>query len=156
MGALHDLEAERKEFERSSDYYYVLRRFASAATMISLLPNGLARAFIRAFDKVNQAVAGSWDEVFGTPYSKGTHVPKIRERKTAGVKVYTRVKQLHETEQAPLDDTLFEKVGAEFGFKKTKASELYDHWDNYSRKSSKNSRQDITCPAAIIRTVDPQ
>lgn len=69
----------------------------------------------------------SWEEVFGGILPKGKQLKAAqRDVKIAG-DVFDRVRGLHEEDNKknPISKGLFEKVGAEFGIKGTKAEELY-------------------------------
>ena len=91
------------------------------------LPAWAASAYISRFDRVHSAQAGSWDEVFGRPVPKGTHLKKLRERRALGLAVLERVEQLRNSTDLPppIDDALFEFVGRAFRISKSHCNELY-------------------------------
>ena len=90
------------------------------------LPDWASTAYIRAFDEVRNAEALSWDEVFGRPYPKGIHRNAERKRGRLRRVIAHRVKAIRASEPGtPIDEALFERVGAEFHIGKTLASELY-------------------------------
>jgi hypothetical protein len=91
------------------------------------LPEWLQKAFRIAYRKVAHFKAGSWDEVFGRPYSKGTHLSTKRENREKSYAVYRRISEIIRTEpEIPVDKNFFERVGKEFGIGgATKTSEIY-------------------------------
>lgn len=91
------------------------------------LPEWVQKAYLSAYRKVRQYGAGSWDEVFGRPHPKGTHLSAKRERWEKQEQVYFRVKEILKNEpETPIDAALFERVGRELGVgSKTKTEDIY-------------------------------
>lgn len=95
------------------------------------IPRWLACAYLEAFrDVVLRYRAKSWDQVFGKPHKKGTHLGAKRQFREESLAVYQRVKEILRTESdTPIDGYLFERVGKEFGVGgKTLAEGYYYHW----------------------------
>lgn len=91
------------------------------------LPGWVQKAYLSAYRKVRQYEAGSWDEIFGKPHPKGTHLEAKRERWEKQERVYFRVKEILRNEpKTPIDAALFERVGRELGIgSKTKTEQIY-------------------------------
>lgn len=91
-----------------------------------LPPVWVVEAFTVGVEKVWEGEAGSWDEAFGRPYGKGVRTSRIgRVRRERG-EVYRAVSEARQRKpDRPLDDGLFEEVGAKFGMGKTRARKLY-------------------------------
>ena len=87
---------------------------------------------------------GSWDEAFGRPFPKGTHLKEYRQRRKLRLAISVRVNQIRTLNTfdknsppppirlgepnppaIPFDDGYFEQVGEEFGIKKSLAKKLY-------------------------------
>jgi len=91
------------------------------------LPRWLEMAFLAAYRKVRHYKAKSWDDVFGRPHPKGTHLrTKDQERKYA-LRVFFRIEQIRRDEpHTAIDGAIFERVGKEFGIGgKTLTEEYY-------------------------------
>lgn len=120
------IEKYRKAFEASADSYWVLLAIRVCANHDLVMPEWLARAYIRAFDTVHTARAKSWDDVFGKPYPKGAHLSAVRQRMTLRWQVLNHVNDIKAREpKTPTDAALFERVGEALGIGKTQAETLY-------------------------------
>lgn len=90
------------------------------------LPGWAAKAYIKAYDTVNNARAKSWSAVFGDPYPKGRHLSAIRKRRMFGFAVWNEIKTILQMRpDTAIDESLFETVGKKFNIGKTLASEYY-------------------------------
>jgi hypothetical protein len=118
------IEAEREAAD-SGDGFAVLACINQCVTHDLVAPEWLAYAFNRHYHRVLTCKVGSWDEAFGKPYP-GRHLEKLRIRREKGVRVWLRIRELRQSEsRPPIDDALFETVGAELGIGKTLCAELY-------------------------------
>jgi hypothetical protein len=78
------------------------------------VPDWAQQAFIDACFHVEMGGAASWDDVFGRPHPPGKHLRSIQlENRKYGI--YSRVQEIVEKEDVPIDDKLFERVGRETG-----------------------------------------
>lgn len=94
-------------------------------------PRWCKKAFISACEEVYTYKAKTWDDVFGRPHPKGTHLAAKREEREMSFRVYEEIRQIKkECPSTPIDGQLFEEVGKKFGIGgKTKTEEWY-----YKRK----------------------
>lgn len=125
--ARNDLLVEKARFE-AGDRNALLGAIRICANHDLVMPEWLARAFIRAYDKVLRHDVGSWDDAFGRPLPKGRHLNAARKKRNKAPAVWRRVRKLHEEGRA-IDDLLFEDVGKELGLGKTLVSEFYYEHD---------------------------
>ncbi|RJF86791.1 hypothetical protein D3874_06965 [Oleomonas cavernae] len=123
---LHELE-ELKNKIREGDKAELLRAMRICAGARLVTPEWLAVAFIEAYDSVARRFeAGSWDDIFGKPVAKGTHVGRLRERRRKRIEVYRAVKlALRADPPPPVDQSLFELVGKVCCVSPSVAKELY-------------------------------
>ncbi len=91
------------------------------------IPRWCEFEFLAAYRKVRQYKAASWDDVFGKPHPKGTHLKAKRELWEKGSQVYYRIEEILRNEpETPIDGSLFERVGREFAIgAKTKTEMIY-------------------------------
>jgi hypothetical protein len=96
------------------------------------IPAWLTLAYLQAFRDIYQYRAKSWDDVFGKPHPKGTHLDAKRQEWEKSILVYHRVKEILRNEPGtPIDGYLFERVGREFGIGgKTLTEKYYYSWKN--------------------------
>lgn len=90
-------------------------------------PRWCKKAFLSACEDVYTYKAKTWDDVFGHPHPKGTHLAAKREEREKSLHVCKRIQQIKEDDPSiPIDGHLFETVGKEFGIGgKTKTEEWY-------------------------------
>src|SRR5262245_653541 len=88
------------------------------------IPSWIRQALQEALHAASSYRIRSWDEVFGPPVPKGTKLKVARRKHEIAWPLFERVRDLVKAGR-PIDDTLFEEVGREFGIGKTVASELY-------------------------------
>lgn len=96
------------------------------------IPRWCEMAFLSAYRQVRHFRAKSWDDVFGRPHKKGTHLETKRQEREKSLSVYHRIKGIKKADPSiPIDGFLFEKVGKEFGIGgKTLTEEYYYKWKN--------------------------
>lgn len=100
------------------------------------LPEWASKAFITAYESGVAGEAKSWDDVFGKPYPKGSNLNAIKKRMEKRGALANRIRQLKiDDPSIAIDETLFERVGAEFGVGKTLASEFYYEVKNWMEKN---------------------
>ena len=100
------------------------------------VPQWAAQSFCEAFRRVRRGdiEKNSWDAVFGQPHL-GKHIDSIKRERA--VAIYLRVEQIRAYEgaaSAPLDDQLFDRIGQEFGMKKSRCKKLYQWWKRHETK----------------------
>jgi hypothetical protein len=123
--ALRENEADRIAYEKTGNGFFVMRALSRCCRVGIVSPDWLATAYLKAFDDVLNYRVRTWDEALGPPVPKGAHLADLRRRRHDKYAIYSRVRREHEEAWAPIDEALFERVGAEFGLGKTAASELY-------------------------------
>ena len=119
------IESMRGETEGSG--FTVLACVRRCANHDLVMPEWLARAFIRRYDAVLNCLANSWDDplAFGKPYP-GTHLSKLRAARTHRMDVYNRVNvAIQLNPKRALDVKLFREVGNEIGLKPTTVQTYY-------------------------------
>jgi hypothetical protein len=122
---LNRLDACKFEFE-SGHQKSLMLAIRICANHDLPLPDWAAKAYIKAFDRVNDGLDKSWDSVFGMPYPKGTNLNSIRKKHVTKLKVWHDVKDtIRMNRETPIDAALFEKVGKKHAIGKTLASEYY-------------------------------
>lgn len=126
-----DLLVEKARFE-AGDKAALLGAIRICANHDLVMPEWLARGFIRGYDKALRHEVGSWDDAFGRPFPKGKHLNAARKKRSKAPALWMKVRKMHEAGRA-IDDGLFEEVGEEFGLGKTQASEFYYHVDSRMR-----------------------
>ncbi len=91
------------------------------------LPYWCELAFLDAYRDVRQYRSKSWDDVFGVPHEKGTHLDTKKEQREKRFLVYKRIEEIKEQNPGiPIDGHLFETVGRELGIgSKTKIETMY-------------------------------
>ncbi len=135
---LKRLEECRESFH-CGDKYELMHAIRICANHDLPLPEWAAMAYIKAFDTVLNARAKSWDEVFGAPYPKHSHMNAIKKRRELKFGVLNRVNEIRAREpKTPIDEALFELVGQEFNIGKTLAAEYY-----YSAKKQMAEQHDF-------------
>jgi len=88
-------------------------------------------SFLKAYRKVRQYRAKSWDDVFGRPHKKGTHLDAKEQERKKSLPAYNRIKEIKRNDPSiPIDEDLFAIVGKEFGRSKTLIAEYYYKWKN--------------------------
>jgi hypothetical protein len=94
------------------------------ALMGKPLPEWLRQAFIETYESAARYEIRSWDEAFGRPQVQGAHLNPRKEYADLRYEIALRV-ALRTPEKEPIEPDLFDKIGAELGIGKTKASDIY-------------------------------
>jgi hypothetical protein len=95
------------------------------------LPEWLRLAFLHTYESRARFEIRSWDEAFGTPVPRGTHLEKEREHTELRARILERARELTAV-GATIDKHLFEEIGRGLGISGTTASTLY--YDERGRK----------------------
>ena len=122
--ALHRIEKLRPVIQEAGDGFAMLRAVRECAFHRVRMPEWLAEEFIRRFDLVDSFSVGRWDDAFGRPYPKGTHLKSSRERRRWRYAVYVTAKKL-QLRGTGISADLFEQVADTLGLKKTFVETLY-------------------------------
>jgi hypothetical protein len=90
------------------------------------IPMWCAQAYIDAVREVRHFRAKSWDDVFGKPHPKGTQLKAKKSELYKSPVVYNRVTEIKQRNpETPIDRSLFEKIGKEFGLSGSLAERYY-------------------------------
>ena len=107
------------------------------------IPRWCQMAFLASYRKVRQYKAKSWDDGFGMPHTKGTHLGAKRKRREFSWQVYRRIEQITKDDPSiAIDGVLFERIGKELGIGGKTLTEEYYY-------AEKNNRRGLTIPAKI-------
>lgn len=122
---LKSLDECRSRYE-GGEKLELMRAIRICANHDLVMPEWLWKGYITAFDTVMGARAKSWDDVFGMPWPKGTHLNAVRKKRELKFSIWNGVRGICErSPETPIDVALFERVGKEFNIGKTLASEYY-------------------------------
>lgn len=125
---------EKARFE-AGDKNALLGAIRICANHDLVMPDWVARAFIRAYDKVLRHQVATWDDAFGRPLPKGKHLSAARKKREKSPAVWLEVRHMVEAGW-PIDEGLFEQVGNKLGLGKTQAAEFYYDFDARVRSPS--------------------
>lgn len=93
------------------------------------IPRWCEMAYLKAYRKVRQFRAGSWDDVFGRPNKEGSHLAAKKDEREKGFKVYLRVREIkRKRNPPPIDENFFAEIGKEFGISGSLANKYYYSW----------------------------
>jgi hypothetical protein len=124
----HDtgFQARMKHYEsrfRGGQKYALFAALTACIMWCRPLPSWASRELWEAYRRFCEGKLESWNEVFGKPFPGKRRTGKSTQQK--GLRVWARVRQLHESEGRHLDESLFEDVGKEFAVSASTASKLY-------------------------------
>jgi hypothetical protein len=88
------------------------------------LPDWLRLAFLHTYEARARFEIRSWDDVFGRPVPKGTHLKTEKRNSELRFLILERVEAL-KAEGRPIDKGLFEEVGMGLRISGTTASDIY-------------------------------
>jgi hypothetical protein len=114
----------QRAFERG-DRLALFSAVALAMDTDTAVPEWAKQAFFAGYEQVCRDEVRSWDAAFGAPVPKGVHLATRRQRHRRLMAAYA-IRREHQA-GAPLDDTLFERVGRKFNFGKTACKQAYYH-----------------------------
>lgn len=139
------VEMARKNFEQGNNAE-LLRAIVVCGDSGIPLPPWVVKAIGVAYRKARDLEIRSWDEVFGRPVPKGTHVASARKKPLQQLVVRLAVDESRCAGEA-VDEALFEEVGKRLGMGKTKASKLY-----YSKLTGPNDQ--VVRPVVKLQSVE--
>jgi hypothetical protein len=119
----HQLEQARLRYEQGNKSE-LLRWMNWCFIANREVPSWIKEGISKAVNDADTYKIRTWNDVFGKPVPKGTHLKTARRNSEIEWDLFWRVCGLHKAGR-PIDENLFEKVGKEFGIKKTLASKLY-------------------------------
>jgi hypothetical protein len=88
------------------------------------IPKWLQVAFLNAFEAVERYEIRTWEQAFGKPVPKGTHLKPRKRDAELSLNIIERVEALKRA-GTKVDKDLFRAVGREWGINGTRASEIY-------------------------------
>jgi hypothetical protein len=118
----------KRQFE-AGDKWVLLCTLYNCLLLRRPLPEWLRDAFLAAYDSATDYKIKSWDDAFGQPHPKSTHVDAERRKLELRPVIIWRVSML-KAKGAKIEKDLFERVGKEFGISGTATSDIY-----YSKRS---------------------
>ena len=101
------------------------------------LPEWLRTKFLHTYEAHARFEIRSWDEVFGRPVPKSTHLETEKRKAELRLVIIQRVEALKA--ERPVDKGLFEQVGRELEISGTVASDIY--YDERSRELRKTTSE---------------
>jgi hypothetical protein len=116
------LEILKQKFSQGNKAALLMAIY-QCALMRRPLPEWLCVEFILAYEAATAYKIRSWDEAFGPPQERGSHLDARRDYAELRYPVALRV-ALRAPDQS-IDPGLFEKIGIELGIGKNKASDAY-------------------------------
>ena len=123
------LEILKEKFE-SGDKSTLLYAIYYCCLMKRPLPEWLRLAFLASYEAATGYKIKSWDDAFGRPHPKSTHLKAEKRNAELRFLIILRVQARKEGE--PIDKGLFEEIGTELGISGTTASDIY--YDERSRE----------------------
>jgi hypothetical protein len=122
----HDLLSLAATYESTKENGIVLEAIFTCAMNGFAIPVWCAQAYIDAVRKVRHYRAKSWDDVFGKPHPQGTQLEAKKSELYKSPAVYNRVTEIKQRNpETPIDRSLFEKIGKEFGLSGSLAERYY-------------------------------
>jgi hypothetical protein len=129
-----DLKECRQQFE-AGEKFALTRAIRNCAQHDLVMPEWVARGYIRAFDAVNGFRARSWDEVLGAPVPKGAHLDTLRKRRLLRLALPIKLRKF----QAMGKSIDWVALAKELGSNKTTLQDL--HYGCAKRTSRKFSKK---------------
>ena len=123
----------KRQFE-AGDKSALLQAIYGCLQLRRPMPEWLQVAFLNACEAAERFEIRSWNEVFGPPVPKGTHLKTERRNAQLRWTIIERVEAL-KAEERTVDKGLFEQVGEELGITATLVSDIY--YDERSRELRK-------------------
>lgn len=129
------LEQYQKRYE-AGDKQSLFAALRTCACHGLPMPEWLARAFSRSHDDWLSYRKPSLDEAFDVAIPKGAHINKLKKLRRLNVAIPLKVQELRSNgangEARPIDEALFNDVGAEFNISGSQARDIYykSPWKN--------------------------
>jgi ribulose 1,5-bisphosphate carboxylase large subunit-like protein len=136
----------------ANDGLAVLEAVATCALHDLVMPDWLAREYLRRWRLVTHASMASWDDAFGAPWPKGikrSHLARKRQRDLAKHIVFNAVTQfvmMHP--DSPLDPE-WDRIACEAGVSKSLAQDLYYKQPSFPGMSAADIRKSMGWPARV-------
>jgi len=99
------------------------------ALMRASLPEWVQLAFLQAYESATAYDVKSWDEAFGAPHPRGTHLGKEKKHARLRLLIWECVRKLKASGYA-IDKGLFERIGKELDIKPGTAQAIYYKKEN--------------------------
>ena len=123
--AAREVEALRPSIERG-DGFAVLDAVSRCALHGLVIPDWLAREYLRRYRAVQHCRVRSWDEAFGRPYPPGTNIAARRRAQKNRIAASLAFHDILISDPArTVDKGLFEEIGKRIGEGATRAEDLY-------------------------------
>jgi hypothetical protein len=113
----------KRDFE-TGDKSVLLYAIYACLEMRRPMPEWVRAAFLDACEAAERFEIKSWEEVFGRPVPKGTHLKRQKRDAALPLIIIDAVEAL-KAEGRKVDKDLFKQVGKEWGINATRASEIY-------------------------------
>jgi hypothetical protein len=122
-----NLQVLAKIYRKSKKPAILLEALYLCALNDFVIPKWCALDFIAAFRRVKGFKAKSWDDVFGLPHPKGTHLHAKRQKREKSFVVFNVISEIKQKNpDEAIDGALFEKVGRKLAIGgKTLVEEYY-------------------------------
>lgn len=115
-----------KELFENENKWCLMQTIWSCARDNVPLPDWAAKAFIEAFESCRTGSKKSWDDLFDSPYPKGTHHKAVQKKHAIQWELFNSVQlMLKEKPETVIDNEFFTLVGKLFNIGRTLASEYY-------------------------------
>lgn len=89
------------------------------------IPEWLRHAFLEVFESVERYEIRTWEQVFGKPVPKGTHLKPRKRDAVLPLIIIENVEALKRAGRKVDKKDLFKEVGKEWGINATRATEIY-------------------------------
>jgi hypothetical protein len=116
-------EKMRKRSFESGDKSTLLWTIYACLEMRRPIPEWLRVAFLNAYEARERFEIRSWDEVFGRPVPKGTHLKPNKREAELRLIIVEHVEALAAKQK--VNKELFKEVGKEWGINATRVSDIY-------------------------------
>lgn len=118
------LIADKSRIE-NGDGFDVLQAVADCALHGLVMPDWLARAYLKRYRAVQRLHVASWDEAFGSPYKKGAQIAAMRRRRNNRLAIWKAVTDFRNAHPGEPLDPYWESLGRQVGEGRTNAQKLY-------------------------------
>jgi hypothetical protein len=123
-------------YHKEGKMWAVLEAFYVCCLNSLPIPRWCEFAYLASYRKVREYRAKSWDDVFGKPHPKGTHLATKKQERENRWKVYRLVEQIKRDDpKTPIDGCLFERIGKQLGIGGKTLTEQYYYYEKNRRGS---------------------
>lgn len=121
--ALHNLDNLHTKFIEGNKFA-LMQAIRECARCDIVMPPWVGSAYIKAFDTILNYKSDNWNQVFGNPIPKGSHLNALRKKRELKHTVHLEALNILQADlNQPIDAGLFERVAAKFHIGKTQAEE---------------------------------